>query len=142
MAFSIVQRMNLAASALAIAAALGAAVAVLLTGGATNSVAALTLASRTVSPTTPGGLRTVTTHEVVTETVVIPAKGAAPSAGQASELRYVVKPGDTLWDIALSNYDDVGEGMQAIRRRNRLKRQKVLAGEVLVIPTQKIGDSH
>jgi LysM repeat protein len=86
-------------------------------------------------------VRTVTTREVVTETIVAQAVPAVPPQGQQSELRYLVKPGDTLWDIAASNYDDVGKGMQAIRRRNGLKRQKVLAGEVLVIPITRFTSS-
>jgi LysM repeat protein len=76
----------------------------------------------------------------VTETVVTQAGLEVPPAGQPSELRYLVKPGDTLWDIAVANYDDVGGGMRAIRLRNGLKRQKVLAGEVLVIPLEGGGD--
>ena len=140
MTFHIVQRIELTATVLLVAAALGLVVALLLTGRWTNSEAALTPAIRTVTAATPTVVRTVTTHETVTETVVTQAGQEVPPDGQPSELRYLVKPGDTLWDIAAANYDDVGGGMRAIRLRNGLKRQKVLAGEVLVIPLEGGGD--
>ena len=50
------------------------------------------------------------------------------------EVRYRVKRGDTLWGIAARNYENAAEGMQRIKRRNRLEREKVLAGETLVLP--------
>ena len=138
MIFHIVQRIELTAIVLALAAALGLVVAVLLTGRWTNSEAALTPATRTVTAATPTVVRTVTTHETVT--VVTQAGQEVPPDGQPPELRYLVKPGDTLWDIAAANYDDIGGGMRTIRLRNGLKRQKVLAGEVLVIPLEGGGD--
>jgi len=132
--YIVVKRLELVATALAVAAALGLIVAVLLTGGLTNSEAAPALAAKPVTAAAPTVVRTVTAHEVVTETVVTQGRQTAPAEAQPSEIRYLVKPGDTLWEIAASNFHDIGEGMQAIRRRNDLKRQKVLAGEVLVIP--------
>jgi LysM repeat protein len=52
----------------------------------------------------------------------------------ATEVRYVVKPGDTLWGIAARNYENVTDGMRRIKKRNGLRREAVLAGEVLVLP--------
>ncbi len=141
MSFHVLQQIQPAATALAGAATLGLVVAVLLTGGARSSEAASTLATRTVTVTTPTVVRTVTTREVVTETVATQVGQTVVRNGQASELRYLVKPGDTLWDIAAANYDDVGAGMHAIQRRNGLKRQKVLAGEILLIPIEGAGSS-
>lgn len=137
MPFHIVKRLELAATALTVAGALGLVFAVLLTGAPRSSEAASTLAARTVTAAAPTVVRTVTTHEVVTETVVNQTRQTGHAETQPSEIRYLVKPGDTLWDIAASKYHDVGEGMQAIRRRNNLKRQKILAGEVLVIPIRR-----
>ena len=51
--------------------------------------------------------------------------------------RYVVQPGDSLWAIATQNYDDVSRAMRWIRMRNGLRRMKVLAGEVLVLPAPR-----
>ena len=49
-------------------------------------------------------------------------------------VRYLVRRGDTLWDIAARHYDDAAEAMERIKRRNRLDRENVLAGETLVLP--------
>ena len=51
--------------------------------------------------------------------------------------RYVVEPGDSLWAIAAQHYDDVPEAMSRIKKRNGLRRTKVLAGEVLVLPAPR-----
>ena len=48
--------------------------------------------------------------------------------------RYLVKAGDTLWDIAARHYEDASTAMERIKRRNRLERDALLAGEVLVLP--------
>ena len=58
-------------------------------------------------------------------------------AGQSAgpESRYVVKPGDTLWSIALTRYGgDPREAVWEIRARNRLAGTTVQPGEVLVLP--------
>ena len=67
------------------------------------------------------------------ETVGGPAESAAPEIFH--EERYLVRRGDTLWDIAARHYVDPPEAMRRIKKRNRLKRDSVLAGEILVLPT-------
>lgn len=51
-----------------------------------------------------------------------------------TEERYIVRAGDTLWDIAARHYEDTSAAMFRIKKRNGLRRDKVLAGEVLVLP--------
>ncbi len=50
------------------------------------------------------------------------------------EERYLVRAGDTLWDIAARHYQNPPEAMRRIKKRNGLKRDSVLAGEILVLP--------
>jgi nucleoid-associated protein YgaU len=117
-----VQRIERAVIVLACLAALGFGVVALR-------------ASQDAEPQTGPAAETRT----VTVYVEAPAKAAprlpAPRAeGGRREVEYVVRVGDTLWSIAARNYDDVVAGMRTIKRRNGLKREKVLAGEVLVLP--------
>ena len=51
-----------------------------------------------------------------------------------SDERYVVRAGDTLWGIATGHYEDAAAAMARIKRRNRLQRDTLLAGEVIVLP--------
>jgi LysM repeat protein len=74
--------------------------------------------------------------------VVIQAGQSIVEKDQPSALRYLVKPGNTLWDIAAANYHDVVAGIRAIQRGNGLKGRKILAGEILVIPVQGAETSH
>ena len=58
-------------------------------------------------------------------------------AGQSAgpERRYVVKPGDTLWAIALTHHGgDPREAVWKIRDRNGLAGTTVQPGQVLVLP--------
>jgi LysM repeat protein len=58
-------------------------------------------------------------------------------AGQSAgpERRYVVKPADTLWAIALREYGgDPREAVWEIRERNGLDGTTVQPGQVLVLP--------
>jgi LysM repeat protein len=58
-------------------------------------------------------------------------------AGQSAgpERRYVVKPGDTLWAIALKQYGgDPREAVWEIRDRNGLAGTTVQPGQVLLLP--------
>jgi LysM repeat protein len=69
-----------------------------------------------------------------TVTVFADREQARATSERAAPLRYVVKRGDTLWAIAARHYDDVSDGMGRIKARNGLRRDKVLAGEVLILP--------
>ena len=62
--------------------------------------------------------------------------GARPSSGAAPEERYVVRSGDTLWDVAASRYGgDPRKGVWLIRERNGLDEAAALRpGLVLVLP--------
>jgi LysM repeat protein len=52
------------------------------------------------------------------------------------ERRYVVKPGDTLWSIAVERYaGDPREAVWELRERNGLAGTTVHPGEVLVLPS-------
>ena len=64
------------------------------------------------------------------------ALGAArPTRGAAPETRYVVRAGDTLWDIASARYDgDPREGIWAIMERNGLADPMLRPGKVLILP--------
>ncbi len=65
------------------------------------------------------------------------ALGAArPSSGAASEARYVVRPGDTLWEIAAARYPgaDPRESVWRIQQRNALDGASLRVGDVLVLP--------
>jgi nucleoid-associated protein YgaU len=58
-------------------------------------------------------------------------------AGQSAgpERRYVVRPADTLWAIALREYGgDPREAVWEIRARNGLTGTMVRPGQVLVLP--------
>jgi LysM repeat protein len=55
--------------------------------------------------------------------------------GAGPERRYVVKPADTLWAIALREYGgDPREAVWEIRERNGLAGTTVQPGQVLVLP--------
>ena len=57
------------------------------------------------------------------------------------DVRYLVKRGDTLWEIAARHYEDPVSGMRRIKKRNGFTRNKVLAGEVLVLPATERASS-
>jgi nucleoid-associated protein YgaU len=60
---------------------------------------------------------------------------ARPTAGAGAETRYLVRPGDTLWEIADRRYDgDPREGVWRIRDRNGLGSPTIAPGTVLVLP--------
>ena len=61
-------------------------------------------------------------------------RAEARTSRSRGEVEYLVKRGDTLWSIAMRRYDNVAEGMSRIKRRNRLERDHVLSGEVLILP--------
>jgi nucleoid-associated protein YgaU len=60
---------------------------------------------------------------------------ARPSGGAGEGIRYVVKPGDTLWVIAEEHYGgDPREAIWAIKERNGLRTSTISPGAVLVLP--------
>ena len=67
--------------------------------------------------------------------VVVALSIARPSDGAGPEVRYVVQPGDTLWEIAESrSQGDPREAIWMISRRNGLEDSLLQPGQVLVIP--------
>lgn len=67
------------------------------------------------------------------QTTVRPA-GRQRREQTVADEQYLVRPGDTLWGIATRHYGNASTAMQAIKRRNGLRRDTVFAGEVLVLP--------
>lgn len=60
---------------------------------------------------------------------------ARPSSGAGAEVRYVVVPGETLWQIADERYaGDPREGVWRIRQRNDLAGPLLTPGTVLYLP--------
>ena len=58
-----------------------------------------------------------------------------PSEGAGHERVYVVKPTDTLWSIAATNYGgDPREGVWRLRERNGLDGALLRPGQRLVLP--------
>lgn len=68
--------------------------------------------------------------------VLLAALGAArSSSGAASEARYLVTPGDTLWAIAEARYGgDPREAVWRIEQANGLGGADLQPGQVLVLP--------
>jgi len=60
---------------------------------------------------------------------------ARPSEGAGPEERYVVRAGDTLWQLAAERYDgDPREGVWRIRERNGLQEGALPVGTILYLP--------
>lgn len=60
---------------------------------------------------------------------------ARPSSGSGPEERYVVRAGDTLWELASDRYSgDPREGVWQIRARNDLRGTSLQVGMVLYLP--------
>jgi len=60
---------------------------------------------------------------------------AHPSGGAGKPVRYVVKPTDTLWSIAVRHYPgDPRQGVWKLQRRNHLTGTMLVPGQHLVLP--------
>jgi nucleoid-associated protein YgaU len=65
---------------------------------------------------------------------------ARPSSGSDTEERYVVRAGDTLWELAAERYGgDPREGVWQIRERNGLRGARVPVGTILYLPAEAGG---
>ena len=60
---------------------------------------------------------------------------ARASQGAGPTVRYTVKPGDTLWSIAVSHYaGDPRDAIYRIDRKNDLHDSVLVPGQSLVLP--------
>jgi hypothetical protein len=60
---------------------------------------------------------------------------ARPSGGAGRERAYVVRPGDTLWSIAVRTHaGDPREGVWELRQRNHLVGSTIVPGQRLTVP--------
>jgi hypothetical protein len=67
--------------------------------------------------------------------VVLALATARPSRGAGPETRYVVRPGDTLWEIAAARYaGDPRKAVWRISERNGLHGGALRPGTVLYLP--------
>ncbi len=72
---------------------------------------------------------------VLLAAVVIWSVAARPSVGAGPERRYVVRPTDTLWSIAVRTYaGDPREGVWRLERRNDVDASALQPGQVIVLP--------
>jgi nucleoid-associated protein YgaU len=63
---------------------------------------------------------------------------ARASHGAGGELRYTVKPGDTLWSIATAHYaGDPRDAIYRIDRRNHVGGSLIVPGQILVLPSAR-----
>jgi hypothetical protein len=71
----------------------------------------------------------------VSAAIVAALGGADPSSSAGGEARHVVRPGDTLWAIAVAHSDgDPREAVWRIKERNGLRTSGLAPGQVLHIP--------
>jgi LysM domain len=71
--------------------------------------------------------------------VVVAGRSADGSEATLAGARYVVKTGDTLWEIArrlAGPYEDVRPVVDSLRQENGLGTAPLLAGDVLVLPSR------
>jgi len=67
---------------------------------------------------------------------VVVAVVARQSSGAGHQQTVTVRPGDTLWSIAIAHYaGDPREGVWKIQHRNHLAGNTIQPGERLVLPT-------
>ena len=61
---------------------------------------------------------------------------AGETGAGGPEQRYRVKPGDSLWSIAVQSFPgDPREGVWELRERNDLDSATIVPGQVLVLPS-------
>ena len=64
------------------------------------------------------------------------AVAARQSSGAGPTQTYLVRPGDTLWAIALAHYaGDPRQGVWEIEQRNRLASDTLQPGQRIVLPS-------
>ncbi len=67
--------------------------------------------------------------------ILVALVAARPTTGAGHEARHVVRPGDTLWEIAAAHYaGDPREAIWRIERRNGLETAALVPGQVLALP--------
>ena len=68
-------------------------------------------------------------------TLIAWAVVARASQGAGPSVRYTVRPGDTLWSIAVGHYaGDPRDGIWKIERRNQLSGALISPGQKLLLP--------
>ena len=68
-------------------------------------------------------------------TLIAWAVVARASQGAGPTVRYTVRPGDTLWSIAVGHYaGDPRDGIWTIERRNHLSGALISPGQKLLLP--------
>lgn len=79
---------------------------------------------------------TATTSPVATLTIAPtsqPEKTAVPEIPKISGTEYVVKPGDTLWDIAVRSYGDGYKWVEIAQKNNLTNPDLIFSGNNLII---------
>ena len=67
--------------------------------------------------------------------LIVWAMVARASQGAGPTVRYTVKPGDTLWSIAVAHYaGDPRDGIWKIEHRNHLSGAVIQPGQRLLLP--------
>jgi LysM domain len=68
-------------------------------------------------------------------TLALLISNARAAGGGGPEIRYVVKPGDTLWSIAAARYEgDPRKGVWRLEQRNGLAGADLTPGMLLYLP--------
>ncbi|HEX2112706.1 MAG TPA: LysM peptidoglycan-binding domain-containing protein [Gaiellaceae bacterium] len=128
-----IKRDLIEALALALVSGLAAvAVVATLTGAPQPDVA--TSAGPSAAASATAGRATTGGGTAATSRTTAAGAAAERRTCQALADRYHVRTGDTLWGLATRHYEDASAAMARIKRRNRLRRDMLLAGEVLILP--------